>query len=332
MISGNQRGQIETGPALVRRVELAAADIDSARDQLQRLYGARISTAAVATNGQVLALSELRAPQFRIGELRLRPALDFRVRGRSELVVAALAEGEVSIDEGRRAEHHRAGQLFLGNWPGARFRSRSQEVRALVVSIRLQLIGELTGVEPDLVSGLRFESRRPINPAAGARWLSTARHVQAMLADTDSPTNPLFVEAAGRLLAASTLAAFPSNAPTDVAATQRHDSHPAVLRRAIAYVESYADTDITLADVANASSVSVRSIQLAFRRHLGTTPMGYLRTVRLAHAHDDLTAAEPDTGETVASIAARWGFTNAGRFAALYRATYGVSPSRTLQS
>ncbi|WP_255344740.1 MULTISPECIES: helix-turn-helix domain-containing protein [unclassified Actinoplanes] len=31
-------------------------------------------------------------------------------------------------------------------------------------------------------------------------------------------------------------------------------------------------------------------------------------------------------------MAARWGFANTGRFAAAYRAAYGVSPSETLRS
>jgi transcriptional regulator GlxA family with amidase domain len=48
-------------------------------------------------------------------------------------------------------------------------------------------------------------------------------------------------------------------------------------------------------------------------------------------AHQDLMAGDPSRGDTVAGIAARWGFLHAGRFSIGYRATYGRSPSRTLR-
>jgi AraC-like DNA-binding protein len=57
--------------------------------------------------------------------------------------------------------------------------------------------------------------------------------------------------------------------------------------------------------------------------------MRYLRDVRLARVHDDLFRDEPTT---VAAVAYSWGFTHLGRFAALYRARYGVAPSQHLHS
>ncbi|WP_308461271.1 helix-turn-helix domain-containing protein [Streptomyces sp. Ru73] len=71
-------------------------------------------------------------------------------------------------------------------------------------------------------------------------------------------------------------------------------------------------------------------MQYAFRRHAGTTPLGYLRSVRLAHTHTDLKAAAPHEGATVTGIAMRWGFTHPGRFSALYKNAYGLPPSATL--
>jgi AraC-like DNA-binding protein len=57
--------------------------------------------------------------------------------------------------------------------------------------------------------------------------------------------------------------------------------------------------------------------------------MRYLQQVRLTYVHDDLRQADPSRA-TVALIAHRWGFTQLGRFAAAYRAKYGVPPSQTL--
>lgn len=100
--------------------------------------------------------------------------------------------------------------------------------------------------------------------------------------------------------------------------------------RAVAFIENRARDDITVTDIAAAAFVTVRAVQLAFRRHLDTTPMMYLRRVRLEHAHDDLLSADPDRS-TVTAIAAGWHFANASRFSAYYRAAFGVSPGQTLR-
>lgn len=67
-----------------------------------------------------------------------------------------------------------------------------------------------------------------------------------------------------------------------------------------------------------------------FRRHLDTSPMTYLRQIRLRRAHRDLLTGDP-TRDTVAEIAIRWGFAHTGRFSQVYRIEFGQSPSVTLR-
>ncbi|HEX3546356.1 MAG TPA: helix-turn-helix transcriptional regulator [Mycobacterium sp.] len=105
---------------------------------------------------------------------------------------------------------------------------------------------------------------------------------------------------------------------------------PPLLRRAVAFIHDNAHGDIGLMDIAAATSVTPRSVQYMFRRHLGTTPLEYLRRVRLDRAHRDLQNADP-ANETVMAIACRWGFTHAGRFSTEYKRVYGTVPSRTLR-
>ena len=108
------------------------------------------------------------------------------------------------------------------------------------------------------------------------------------------------------------------------------DSGPALLRRATAYIEANAGNDIALTDIAEAVHVTPRAVQYMFRRHLNMTPLQYLRRIRLDLAHRDLeVASHPD--QTVTQIAARWGFMHTGRFAVLYRQTFGRSPHETLR-
>lgn len=101
------------------------------------------------------------------------------------------------------------------------------------------------------------------------------------------------------------------------------------LRRTIAFIDENAHTGITTADIAGAAFVTIRAVQLAFRRHMDTTPMSYLRRVRIDHAHRDLLAADPGH-KSVTAIAYRWGFSSPSRFAAAYRQAYGVTPAQTL--
>ena len=106
---------------------------------------------------------------------------------------------------------------------------------------------------------------------------------------------------------------------------------PPILRRAVAFIHENADADIGLEDIAAAVNVSARSVQYAFRRHLNTTPLEYLRRVRLDRAHRDLKAADP-ANDTVTAIAGRWGFSHAGRFSLAYKAAFGTQPSATLRT
>jgi AraC-like DNA-binding protein len=110
-----------------------------------------------------------------------------------------------------------------------------------------------------------------------------------------------------------------------------HAPEPATLRRALAHLEEHAAEDVDVADVARAAGLGVRGLQMTFRRWRGTTPLGHLREIRLARAHEELRASDPrDT--TVADIATRWHFTHPGRFSVTYRERYGCSPSATLRA
>jgi transcriptional regulator GlxA family with amidase domain len=111
---------------------------------------------------------------------------------------------------------------------------------------------------------------------------------------------------------------------------ENRTTQPPLLRRSIAFIHDNADRDITLSDIAAAVNVTPRSVQYTFRRHMGTTPLEYLRRVRLDRAHRELQAADP-TVDTVTAIAGRWGFSHAGRFSSIYKQVFGKPPSRTLR-
>ncbi|MBV9792911.1 MAG: helix-turn-helix transcriptional regulator [Actinobacteria bacterium] len=214
---------------------------------------------------------------------------------------------------------------------GRRWATHLHDVDSELVMLDPALLAETAGTEPEAGAPVRLLSNRPRSEPAAAQLWRTAEAVRTLTtSQADGEPYPLLVSSAARLLAASVLAAFPSTAFPEPTIEDRHDAHRAALRRAISFIDENATADITINDIAAAAFVTPRAVQLAFRRHLGITPMEYLRRVRLEHAHRDLLAADP-AHETVTTIAYRWGFASPGRFSAYYRAAYGIPPSRTLR-
>ena len=81
----------------------------------------------------------------------------------------------------------------------------------------------------------------------------------------------------------------------------------------------------TVGEMAAVAGTSVRRLQEGFRQWLGCAPTEYLVAIRLQRAHADLL---DDPALTTSAAAARWGFSSASRFAAMYRRRYGHPPSQ----
>lgn len=97
-----------------------------------------------------------------------------------------------------------------------------------------------------------------------------------------------------------------------------------------AYAERHTNADLTLNDLAAQANVTPRALQYAFRQHLNTTPMRYLRQQKLRQVNQALKARTSQTNPTTVTQAAiASGFTNLGIFARYYKNEFGELPSRT---
>jgi len=119
---------------------------------------------------------------------------------------------------------------------------------------------------------------------------------------------------------------FP-NAFTKRSARPPRAAMPRQIKTAIDFMHENLHQPLTLAGIAEAAGVGGRSLQAGFQRFFDASPLAYLRDMRLQAAHIELT--HPENRLPVRAIALKWGFTHMGRFAAQYRAAYGVSPSQT---
>lgn len=119
---------------------------------------------------------------------------------------------------------------------------------------------------------------------------------------------------------------------------QRADASPAVseasqavARVAQEFINEHVGEALVVNDIACHAGVSVRGLQESFKRHLGTTPMSYLRDVRLDQIHKTLRSCDPSSAMTVTKAASLWGFGHLPRLAAAYRQRFGELPSQTLR-
>ncbi|WP_065751241.1 AraC family transcriptional regulator [Bradyrhizobium paxllaeri] len=109
----------------------------------------------------------------------------------------------------------------------------------------------------------------------------------------------------------------------------RAEALPQSLRRAREFLATHADEPLDLMELAAASGVGIRALQLGFQRHFGTSISEMLRDIRLAHLNVRLTTACPD--DSITDIAFELGFTHLSRMASAYRAKFGETPSATLR-
>ncbi|MET8283437.1 AraC family transcriptional regulator [Micromonospora sp. NPDC005174] len=259
--------------------------------------------------------------------------LDIEVGDMEGLVVGRTRSARVSRACQGAAHRFAPGDVFLVNRPGEPFTLRWEPGEVELCVLDLGVLRQVaTGAPARRPGPIRFTDLGAVDATLARQWRRTTRYVNDVV--VDSPTasaQPLVIGNAARMLAAAALAIFPNTAFTDETARDRHDASTGTLRRAVSFMEENADRDISAADIANAAAVSLRAVQLAFRRHLGTTPMAYLRRIRLDRAHHDLVRADPRR-ETVSQIASRWGFASHSRFTARYHASYGVPPRETLHA
>ncbi|MFB9553953.1 AraC family transcriptional regulator [Streptomyces roseoviridis] len=217
-----------------------------------------------------------------------------------------------------------AGDTVLDRWSGD-CRTLSVKIDAAALQDRLeQLLGRPAGRRLALGSTLDI-SRGP-----GLSWVTFARQVAAgALAGDGLATHELVARPLQEALLNGLLLAA-EHPWRDELAHPRGPVRPAPVKRVMDAVRARPEHPFTSTELAALARVSVRRLQEAFRQYVGMSPMAYVREVRLERVHEELRAGDP-AGLSVGEVAWRWGFTHPGRFAAQYRARFGVAPSRTLR-
>lgn len=107
------------------------------------------------------------------------------------------------------------------------------------------------------------------------------------------------------------------------------ESGSAWVKALAAWIEAHADQPLALSDLERQSGYSRRSLQLAFRAHMGCSPMHWVKRCRMQKARERL--QHPSPGDSVGSVAYALGFVNVASFSRDFTRLFGERPSAVLR-
>lgn len=317
-------------PAPLGRQDFQSADLRESCRYLRASYG--VGFRLVTDPGQPVQVRHQRldAGGYRIDEVAVSRAW-FEFPPLDAVVIAQLRSGRIHRTGLRGGQSYAPGDVFVLADPGSGYSGQWWDVRARCVLLSPRLVDLAAGDGVRRERHVRFPDYSPLPAAAALQWLRVLDFVAAdLLSGSGGVPSEVLVETSGQLLAATALGQFPNTASGATLAA-RPEMMSETTRRAMAFIEAHPERDLGVTDIAQAAFVTPRAVQLAFRKELGTTPMSYLRRVRLQLARAELRAARASGSATVTEVAARWGFTNPSRFASYYRDEFGELPSQTLR-
>lgn len=109
---------------------------------------------------------------------------------------------------------------------------------------------------------------------------------------------------------------------------RRADTRARVVQRATEFMRARLNDDLSIPDICAAACASRRSLQYCFEEFLQTTPLAYLRALRLNEARR---ALKRDPDAPITSVASLYGFSSSSHFTRHYRLMFDELPSETLK-
>jgi transcriptional regulator GlxA family with amidase domain len=89
------------------------------------------------------------------------------------------------------------------------------------------------------------------------------------------------------------------------------------------FVDEHMDEPITVSDLADLANLSLSRFHVFFKEHMGESPMGYIKRVRLERSRQVLAT----TDVPIYAVAESVGFVNPFHFSRAFKEEVGMSPS-----
>jgi len=155
--------------------------------------------------------------------------------------------------------------------------------------------------------------------------------IKTICANINTPTSSMLDKQVAKNLESTLisllLAEFPNNY-SDYAGEGPLQLAPFYVRRAQNYIHDHYSEQVSLDQLAIVSGVGVRTLQKGFKNVLGTSPMNYIRAIRLEMARKRLLVAS-ERKESVTDIAYSCGFGHLNKFTKYYKEYFGETPIQT---
>jgi AraC-like DNA-binding protein len=319
---------------LFRRHAIASCgDLDDARQVLSEVFLPLDFPNASAATKLNMSLNVVKVGRVTLGYLRFGDAVRIRTAHAANFHVDIPLAGRATMRAGHRVPVYgtpRTAAVFTPGLPAdldcdAEFAQVSVMVPTAGLNLELENFLGHSVTKP-----LEFSSELDLTTNAGCAVLQTLHLID--LASNDEHgllQHPLSEQRLEQVLMGSLLLAQPHNYSEALNSTVASaGSRP--VAKAVDLLRAHPEHPWTVSGLASEVAVSVRSLQEGFRRSVGTTPMGYLRELRLERAHAELSNAEPGS-VTVTEVAAKWGIGHLGRFASDYRRRFSEHPSDTIR-
>ncbi|MET0861633.1 MAG: AraC family transcriptional regulator [Microbacterium sp.] len=324
----------DTGEMFASRRVASCRGVDHARQVLSDVFLPVDFPSARASNAMDLKLNALAVGGLTVGYMRFRDAVHIETAEAEnfhvDIPMAGRATMRAALGSPVHGTQHTAGIFMPGRPVDIDSDEHFAQLSLMFPREMLQLeLENLLGDNP----ARRLEFRADLDlMTPGARTMMQAIQMIDEASDRDGGllAHPLATQRLEQVLMHSLLFAQPHNhsaalsAPSPTAGVRP-------VSQAIELMRNDPAHPWTVTELAAEVSRSVRSLQEGFRRTLDTTPMAYLRRLRLERVHAELQLA-PSGEVSVTEVAARWGFVHLGRFAAAYRNEFSERPSDTMRS
>ncbi|WP_344074140.1 AraC family transcriptional regulator [Streptomyces crystallinus] len=315
------------------RLSFRTADLDEARQVIGETYYANSIDVLDREHRLDAAFEVVRLGPLTLGDLRCGTDVRMRFGDLGAYHVDIPLSGELAWRQGTRppatanarraAVFHPVGEPTLERW--------NRDCRLLAVKICAQDLGRQLEVLLDrsVPAGTRLDPDLDISQGPGLSWARlVALTVQEMDNEHGALSQPLMAARLQDALLTGLLLATGHRYREELDAPVK-GAPPGPVKRVVDAIHAHPERPYTTTELAGIGQVGARWLQEGFRRHMGMSPMAYLRDVRMSRVHAELRKADP--GQlTVGEAAYRWGFTHLGRFADGYRTRFGELPSQTL--
>jgi len=104
------------------------------------------------------------------------------------------------------------------------------------------------------------------------------------------------------------------------------------IRKAVNYIHDNIKEVVTVADLAEFSKVSLRTLQRNFQKHMDVSPTKFIRDAKLNAIHEELKSTRYVEAGSIKRILLDYNVYDFGRFAQYYRSKFGTTPQQTISS